>query len=113
MVNMSKAFRPLFLLSLGLATLAVVTPLAVGPANASLAIRVSIVSAASWIATVVYAFAKFKKRGLWFLLGTPLIFAGSSCFFWSLGVALTLSEPVPDGWTMSVIAIFRQLTLLS
>jgi hypothetical protein len=61
MVNMSKAFRPLFLLSLGLATLAVVTPLAVGPANASLAIRVSIVSAASWIATVVYASAKFKK----------------------------------------------------
>jgi hypothetical protein len=80
MVNMSKAFRPLFLLSLGLATLAVVTPLAVGPANASLAIRVSIVSAASWIATVVYAFAKFKKRGLWFLLGTPLIF----CWFFVL-----------------------------
>jgi hypothetical protein len=68
-----KAFRPLLLISLALAILAFVTPLAVRPASTDLAIKVSAVLAASWVAIVVYAFAKFKKRGLWFLLGTPLI----------------------------------------
>jgi hypothetical protein len=38
-----------------------------------LAVRGSAVLAASWLAIVVYAFVKFKKRGLWFLLGTPMI----------------------------------------
>ena len=74
MVSMPKlAFKPLFLISLGLALLAVVMPMAVRPANTDLAIRASAILAASWIAIVVYAFAKFKKRGFWFLLGTPLI----------------------------------------
>jgi hypothetical protein len=45
----------------------------VRPANTDLAIRASAVLAFSWLAVVVYAFIKFKKRGLWFLLGTPLI----------------------------------------
>ena len=26
-----------------------------------------------WIGLVVFAFTKFKWRGLWFLLGTPLV----------------------------------------
>jgi hypothetical protein len=69
----TKAFRRLFLISLGLAILAVVTPLAVRPASTVLAIRASALVAASWVAIVVYAFIKFKKLGLWFLLGTPLI----------------------------------------
>jgi hypothetical protein len=74
MVSMSRlAFKPLFLISLGLALLAVVMPMAVRPANTDLAIKASAVLAASWVAIVVYAFAKFKKCGLWFLLGTPLI----------------------------------------
>jgi hypothetical protein len=74
MINMAtKPFRQLFLISLGLAILAVVTPLAVRPASTDVAIRVSVLVAASWVAIVVYAFIKFKKRGLWFLLGTPLI----------------------------------------
>ena len=33
----------------------------------------SAVLAAVWLATVVYAVIRFKKRGLWFLVGTPLI----------------------------------------
>ena len=63
-----KAFRPLFLISLALAILAFVTPLAGRPASTDSAIKASAVMAATWIAIVVYAFAKFKKRGLWFLL---------------------------------------------
>jgi hypothetical protein len=70
---MVTAFRPLLLISFGLALLAFVTPWAVRPANTDLAIRASAVLAFSWLAVVVYAFIKFKKRGLWFLLGTPLI----------------------------------------
>jgi len=69
----TKTFRALFFVSLGLAILAFVTPLAVKPASIDLAIRFSAVLAALWLALVVYAFIKFKKRGLWFLLGTPLI----------------------------------------
>jgi hypothetical protein len=68
-----KAIRKLLAISLGLAILAFVTPLAVKPATTDLAIRASAVLAASWLALVVYAFIKFGKRGLWFLLGTPLI----------------------------------------
>jgi len=68
-----KAFRPLLVISLGLAILAFVTPWAVRSASTDLAIRASAVLAASWLAVVVYAFIKFGKRGLWFLLGTPLI----------------------------------------
>jgi hypothetical protein len=68
-----KAFRTLLLISIGLAILAFVTPLAVKPASTDLAIRASAVLAASWFAVVVYAFIKFGKRALWFLLGTPLI----------------------------------------
>jgi hypothetical protein len=68
-----KAFRKLVAISLGLAILALVTPLAVKPASTDLAIRASAVLAALWLAVVVYAFIKFGKRGLWFLLGTPLI----------------------------------------
>jgi len=68
-----KAFRQLFLISLALAILAFVTPLAVRPASMDLAIKASAVLAGSWVLIVVYAFTKFKKRGLWFLLGTPLI----------------------------------------
>jgi hypothetical protein len=67
-----KAFRKLLAISLGLAILALVTPLAVKPASTDFAIRASAVLAAFWLA-VVYAFIKFGKRGLWFLLGTPLI----------------------------------------
>jgi hypothetical protein len=70
---MVTAFRPLLLISFGLALLAFVTPWAVRPANTDPAIRASAVLAFSWLAVVVYAFIKFKKRGLWFLLGTPLI----------------------------------------
>jgi hypothetical protein len=69
----TTAFRPLLLISLALATLALVTPWAVQPASTDLAVRGSAVLAASWLAIVVYAFVKFKKRGLWFLLGTPMI----------------------------------------
>jgi len=73
-VNMViNAFRPLFLISLALAILAFVTPLAVRPGSMESAIKASAVLTASWVAIVVYAFAKFKRRGLWFLLGTPLI----------------------------------------
>jgi hypothetical protein len=68
-----KAFKPLLVISFGLAILAFVTPWAVKPASRDLAIRASAVLAASWFAVVVYAFIKFKRRGLWFLLGTPLI----------------------------------------
>src|SRR3981081_312987 len=57
----TKAFRRLFLISLGLAILAVVTPLAVRPASTVLAIRASALVAASWVAIVLYAFIKFKK----------------------------------------------------
>jgi hypothetical protein len=70
---MVTTFRPLLLISLGLAFVAFVTPWAVRPANTDLAIRASAVLAAGWLATVVYAVIRFKKRGLWFLVGTPLI----------------------------------------
>jgi hypothetical protein len=69
----TKAFRPLLAISLGLALVAFIAPLAVRPAMMDLAIRASAFLAASWLAMVVYALIKFKKRGLWFLLGTPLI----------------------------------------
>jgi hypothetical protein len=73
-INMAtKAFRPLFLISLGIAILVFVTPLAVRPATRDLAILASAVLAASWVAIVAYAFIKFRKRGLLFLIGTPLI----------------------------------------
>ena len=68
-----RAFKTLLLISIGLAILAFVTPLAVKPATTDLAIRASGVLAASWFGVVVCAFIKFGKRALWFLLGTPLI----------------------------------------
>ena len=68
----AKGFRPLLLISLGLAILAFVALFAM--ALGSYTIRASAVLAGSWVSLVVYAFAKFKKRGLWFLLGTPLIY---------------------------------------
>ena len=67
------AFRPLLLISLGLALLALVTPLVVGPANKDLAIRASAIFAVIWLATLVFAVFKFKMRGLWLLSGTPLV----------------------------------------
>jgi len=67
------AFKRLLLVSLGLAALAFVMPWAAGPTTRDTAIRVSIMIAAGWLATVVYAFVRFKMRGLWFLLGTPLV----------------------------------------
>jgi hypothetical protein len=69
----AKAFRQLLAISLGLAILAFVIPLSVRPARLDLAIRASAFLAASWLAMVVYALIKFKKRGLWFLLSTPVI----------------------------------------
>jgi hypothetical protein len=68
-----KAFWTSLLISISLAILAFVTPLAVKPGNTDLAIRASAVLAASWLAVVVSAFIKFGKRALWFLVGTPLI----------------------------------------
>jgi hypothetical protein len=71
--GMVTAFRPLLLISLGLALLACLMPLAVKPGNTDLAIRASAIVAAVWLATVTYGIIMFKKRGLWFLVGTPLI----------------------------------------
>ena len=89
---MVRAFRPLLLISLGLALLAFVTPWAVRPANLDLAIRASAVLAAGWVATVVYALIRFKKRGLWFLLGTPfIVFWFFVLFLIALGCAHNVS----------------------
>jgi energy-coupling factor transporter transmembrane protein EcfT len=33
----------------------------------------SAILAVAWFALAAYGLAKFKKRGLWFLLGTPFI----------------------------------------
>jgi hypothetical protein len=68
-----RAFKPLLLISLALAILAFIMPWAAWPAKTDLAIRVSAAIAAGWVATVVYALVRFKKRGLWFLLGTPFV----------------------------------------
>jgi hypothetical protein len=56
-----------------IALLALVTPMTMRAANTDVAIKASAVLAAFWIAIVVFAFAKFKMRAIWFLLGTPLI----------------------------------------
>ena len=84
MVGMVTAFRPLLLISLGLALLAFITPWAVRPGNMDSAITVSAVLAVMWLVVVVFALVRFKKRGLWFLLGTPLI------MFW-FGVLLLIA----------------------
>jgi hypothetical protein len=68
-----KPLRTLLVISLGLAILTFATPWGVKAASTELTVRASAVLAASWFAVVVYAFIKFGKRGLWFLLGTPLI----------------------------------------
>jgi hypothetical protein len=68
-----KAFTPLLLISLGLAVLTFVTPWAAKAASTDLAIRAGAVLATSWLALVVYALITIGKRGLCFLLGTPLI----------------------------------------
>jgi len=69
----TKGFRSLLLTSFGFAILASVTLSVVRPANADSAVRASAAVAVFWVAIVVYAFIRFKKRGLWFLLGTPLV----------------------------------------
>ena len=68
-----RAFRPLLLISIALAIVALVVPWAGWPANTDFRIRVSAAITVGWVATVVYALIRFKKRGLWFLLGTPFI----------------------------------------
>jgi hypothetical protein len=73
MVAMVTSFRSLLLISLGVALLAFVMPWAVKPGSTDLAIRASGIVAAVWLSTVVYAIIRFKRRGLWFLVGTPLI----------------------------------------
>jgi len=66
-------FRPLLFASLAVAALAFGTPWLVGPANTDTAIKVSALLAVLWGLVVLFAFTKFKRRALWFLLGTPFI----------------------------------------
>jgi hypothetical protein len=66
-------FRPLFLASLAVAAFAFTTPLLVRPGNTDTAIKVSALLAFVWGVLVLFAFTKFKRRALWFLLGTPFI----------------------------------------
>lgn len=60
--------RILFLISIGLAGVALATIIA-----APQGYMISVVIVALWIALVLYALVKFKVRGLWFLIGAPLI----------------------------------------
>jgi hypothetical protein len=69
-----EKFRALFFTSLGVAILTLVTPVLLKPGIRDFAIELSALFALAWAAIVLYAFIKFKKRGFWFLLGTPLIF---------------------------------------
>src|SRR6266571_1541607 len=71
--NATNNFRPLFLASLAIAALAFATPLLVKPGNTDAAIKVSALLALLWGVLVLFAFTQFKRRALWFLLGTPFI----------------------------------------
>jgi len=69
----SKTFTPLLLISFALAILVFVTPWVVGNVDTKATTTIITFLVFLWIAIVLYAFIRLKKRGLWFLLGTPFI----------------------------------------
>jgi hypothetical protein len=68
----SNRFRSLFIASLAIAVLGIAIPFVTAPGSMDGAIKVSIFLTLVWIVLVVFAFAKFKWRALWCLVGTPL-----------------------------------------
>ena len=68
-----KNFALLLLTSLVVAALAFAIPLLIGPGSRDEGIKVSALLACLWGVLILFAFAKFRRRALWFLLGTPFI----------------------------------------
>ena len=68
----SNSFRSLFIASFAIAVLGIAIPFVTAPGSMDGAIKVSIFLTLLWIVLVVFAFAKFKWRALWCLVGTPL-----------------------------------------
>ena len=66
-------FKPLLLASFAIAGATLALPLLVRPGNTDPAIKVSACLASFWGVLVMFAFWKFRRRALWFLLGTPFI----------------------------------------
>jgi hypothetical protein len=70
--NLTRNFRSLFFASLFMATLSFAVPFLIAPGARDGAIKVSVFLTMLWVALVIFAFARFKWRAFWFLLGTPL-----------------------------------------
>lgn len=64
-------FRNLMVLSVAVAFASALLPFAHEPSR-DFAWTVSLGLTIAWLIVVVIAMIKFKKRGLWFLLGAPL-----------------------------------------
>jgi hypothetical protein len=63
------------------------------------AIKVSAVLAVFWGALILFAFTKFRKRALWFLLGTPVI------VFWFFVAVLDCLGICPQYQGLSLILL--------
>ena len=81
-----KNFRTLLVVSLGIAVLAFSVPWLSKPASDNISVMASALLALLWSAVVLLALFSFRKRGLWFLLGTPL------ALFWPFLFLLILHD---------------------
>jgi hypothetical protein len=77
-----KNFRPLFIASIIVALCAFGVPWLVRPWNMDAGVTASGWLALFWFAMVIVSFVRFRRRGWWFLLPTPL------AFFWLFGLFL-------------------------
>jgi hypothetical protein len=81
MIKIMK-FWTLFVCSLGVALASVGLPYLIDRDNIPLVLMMSVPLCAGWGALLILAFKQFRWRGLWFLLGAPLV------FWWPLFVAM-------------------------
>jgi hypothetical protein len=72
MKAVSRSFRPSLIVSLVISVLSIALPFVTAHGSMDGAIKLSMFLSFIWVVWVTLAFAKFKWRALWFLLGLPL-----------------------------------------
>jgi hypothetical protein len=70
--TLMNSFRSLLIASYVIAIVGVAIPFVTAPSGMDAAIRISLLLSVTWVVVVVLAFAKFRCRALWSLLGAPL-----------------------------------------
>jgi hypothetical protein len=73
-------FKPLVFLSFGLAIASILAPFLIvviafrASSDMIWAFQAEVLLAVAWVIVAAIGVARYRKRGLWILLGTPLVF---------------------------------------